>query len=183
MKPLERAYIAKKILRPIVLRLLNLPEDDVDTVLIPYDSGPAPADRLHSYCYIHASPGSDTYGDQHHISAQDMNPASENLTFVDQYTEVHRVLFSCYGPKSDEWSTTIRNALFRRDISGELKKHHLFLRLPIQPIQWLPEQVGGWWWRRHDLSVTFFEAVRIEIPDSIPTIETFNMQPVTERKT
>ena len=173
------------LLRGVALLILKLPEDGSDSIRFPFGSdfstGSAPAfDRNENVCFIYDLPAEDEYGSQFHHSYQD--DGAPKLTQVIEYTAVHQVNFVCYGPDAFTWARALNAGIMRQDIKEHLYHCHFFLVPGSQRITYAPELINGEWWRRCDMTARFYEYVRQEEKNSVETIETVRITPVTERR-
>lgn len=167
------------IFRKVVMSILGLPDKDEKSVRFPFGSttetGSAPGiKRTDNVCFVYVVPADDGYGQQHHISYIPEKD-SDMLTYVDEHTDVYTITFACYGPKGHVWAQKIKDGLYRNDIRRLLKCNHFYLKTGIPPIVPLNELRESEWWRRFDVSPTFYSFVRLEQPEAVGTIEDVNI--------
>jgi hypothetical protein len=165
------------LFRAVVCTILSIPETDNKSVRFPYgtkpETGTAPGfTRDQDVCFIYVIPVDDGYGQQHHITyVPDEDPASDLLTRIDKHTDIYDVRFTLYGPNSFVRARSIKDGLYRDDIRRLLKQSGFHLKAGIPPVVYLRENRESEWWWRHDITPTFYSAVRIETPGFLGPIE------------
>jgi hypothetical protein len=170
------------LFRKVAMTILGIPEKDNKTVRMPFGSsaetGSAPGfSREENVCFIYVIPADDGYGQQQHVSYEVPDDWDEEadgpvmLTRVEKYTDIYDIRFACYGPKGYDWARKIKTDLLKDKIRKLLRGSSFFLKVGIPPIVPTHESYEGSWWRRFDLTATFYAAVRTEQPGAVGTIE------------
>jgi len=127
-------------------------------------------------CFIQVMPEDNAYNQQRDIRYID--EGNENLTAVDEHTDVHDILFINYGANAYEYARAIRNGLHRDGVRRFLRLNKFALVTDIPAVRRVPELVNANWVNRVDVSATFNQFVRL-VTD-IGTIEQIGVTTVTE---
>jgi len=152
------------LFRAVVLKILELPEDDAKTVRMPHGSvteGASPGFlKTDDVCFIYVIPTDDGYGQQYHRRYVPSEENPDMLTQVSEHTDIYNIRFTIYGPKSHDWVRKIKDTLYRDDIKKLLRESGFFIKAGIPPPVHAPELHEGSWWRRFDLTTMFYQFVR-----------------------
>ena len=138
-------------------------------------SAPKPAGAK-DVCYIQITPEDDAYNRQRHIKY--VHLGGDGMTWVDEHTDVHNVLFINYGLNAFDCARRIRNGLHRDDIRRFLRLSFFHLVTDTPAPRRVPELENGSWANRADASAKFNQYVRLT--GTIGTIEQIGVAPVTE---
>ena len=127
-------------------------------------------------CYIRITPEEDAYDRQRHIRY--VHEGGENMTAIDEHTDVYSVLFINYGVNACEKAKTIKSGLFRDETRRFLRLNHFALVTNVPAIRRVPELSGGNWINRADVSAVFNQFVRLV--GSMKTIEQIGIDTVPD---
>lgn len=102
---------------------------------------------------------------------------TNNITQATSYTKVLRIMWTFYGPDSEDRSQTIRDQLFYQDIHDTLSLNDIYMITDVvEPVR-APEFYDTRWWERVDMFVRFNELITRNI--TIPVINEVNVYGTT----
>ena len=127
-------------------------------------------------CFIQPLPEDNAYNRQRDIRY--IHESGDDMTAVDEHTDVHNVLFINYGPNAYEFARKIRNGLHRDNIRRFLRLNKFALVTDVPAIRRVPELVNANWVNRADVSAVFNQFVRIT--GTMRTIEQVGVRPIIE---
>lgn len=174
------------IFQTVTMQILGLPESDADghpinqdKVRIAWPTGGAPAWKINDdVVFLRIVPVDDPFARQRDVGYSDQD--SFNTKKSVNYSRVHQVQWTCYGPNSFDNIETIRNGIFLQEFREQFKKKNLFLVADVGMPQRIPELFNGQWWERCDLIVRYNEGV--ERSNTVPKILGIKIKTVTDKE-
>jgi hypothetical protein len=134
--------------------------DTNSPVRISWPADGAPAwKKTENVTFIKVLPDNDDYNKMRDMEYEPIVGDNVNVNQAMSYTRIIRIMWTFYGPNSEDNSQTIRDQLFYQSIHDTLANNNLYMIMDIdEPIR-APELYLNQWWERVDMSIRFNELV------------------------
>jgi hypothetical protein len=116
--------------------------------------------------FVKVLPDNDDYNKIRDMEYTPITGDNANVNQAMSYTRVIRVIWTIYGPNSEDNAQEIRDQMFYQSIHDTLADNNLYMITEIDEPVRAPELYCNQWWERVDMSVRFNELVtrNITIP-------------------
>jgi hypothetical protein len=107
--------------------------------------------------FFRVSPAPDEISLAKNAQYSDLNTTTSNRNV--QYTRVHEIQFTFYGPLSYDNADKVQAGLFLQSSKEYMAKKNLYLMTNIDTPVRVPELYNEQWWDRTDFRATYYENV------------------------
>lgn len=111
-------------------------------------------------CIIQITPIDDNYNRQRDLRFI-LEDGEEDMTAIDEHTDVHNVLFINYGNNAYDCARKLRNGLYTDSTRRFLRLNKFAMITSVPAIRRVPELVNANWINRVDVLATFNQFVRL----------------------
>lgn len=119
--------------------------------------------------FIRVAPAPDPYTLAKNAAYSVANPTTANRNV--QYTRVHEIQFTFYGPNGYNNADKVQAGLFAPASKEYMAKKNLYLMTDVDTPTRLPELYNEQWWDRTDFRASYYE--NVIRASTVPYIQTF----------